>query len=152
MWSLKLSDSHARVLLLVWYGVLLAFAHIALEIPNIFISLVRNSKHFHVPDYEPHWLWEIDVNHGLDLTNEFGNYFLSKRTGEFLELLYLRNHHKTPNSFRILCTVLRLTPKHSETLSLVFPARMPDNTACRVQICGGANCVMVLLLLNTVLN
>ena len=56
------------------------------------------------------------------------------------------DHHETHKTLRIH---LRVTPKHSETFLLGLLA---GNTARRVQICGGTNCVMLLQLSQTALD
>lgn len=55
------------------------------------------------------------------------------------------------NSFRILCSALRLAAKQSDILVLEFPVQMPSSSAC-FQIPGWVNCIALPLLSQIVPN
>ena len=117
-----------------------AISFLVWEIPNVFMHYLPDKKlrHSHVPDYGSDGLAGIVLNY---LTTKFRSFFLIRTIRAVMPSQPPLN---SSNSFRFICNVLKLTPKHSEICALLFSVWMLSSTACKFQISGAVNCVMQL--------
>ena len=130
----------------------LALSHHVLEISNIFMYCLSDKKLrcSCVPGYGPDWLAEIIINHGVDLIYKFNSSYQNKVR---LPSCYIFiTPLDTFNLFWILCTILRLTSKHSEIFILELLTWMSGSTECHFKISGEMNFIMVMLFSQSVLD
>ena len=149
MWPLKLSDSHATVM---WHSAVscwpLWIFHDKYQMSSCTVCLTRYkdtpvSLAIALIKFEG----SLPITVLISPTNSLFFSYQNKQS-EFPRAAVPLD---SPNTVRILCTVLWLTPKHSEMFLLGLSARMPGNAVCSAKICVGKNCVMVLFLSQTAL-
>ena len=142
---------------LILHGIKLKFARSSLlwKILNVFMHYlpVKKLTHSNVSGNGPDWLTGIIVNHGPDLTNKYGSYFLIKTISVII--LSCRTFITTIALIRLFLHHLHYPQIDTQTQWNLRSGASGVNAcsrACLFRISGGVNCIMVQLSTQILIN